>query len=210
MLAVRFTPDKSTLQMLLAVRFYIMGDLESFNVWVLDSNRIFMAYLPPSDPGDVPAQIQSPVYSWTVTPASIGWVTLNVTSALNPIFLTDDFYVAIGFTVAEKPALGVDTTGARSNRSWFVDNQSDTGWVAYSPYAQQHGLPDGNLMIRAVTSPIFDLVRNTMTTTTMHAAQSHEFPLAILFPAGTVLAILAVAAVGVRQVRKRRHVGSGT
>ena len=42
MLAVRFTPGNSTLQMLLGVRFYVTGHLQSFNVWALDSDRNFL------------------------------------------------------------------------------------------------------------------------------------------------------------------------
>jgi hypothetical protein len=209
MLAVRFSSDNSTEQMLVGVRFYIAGDLQSFNVWLFDSQGAFIMTHPyVSDesggynPGDVPTPTP---FTWTVTPASIGWVYLNTTSTFDPVFVVGDFYVAIEFTVSQKPALGVDTTGPRSNRGWFVDNQTDSGWVPYSSYAEQHGLPDGNLMIRADISPIYDLTHWENTTTS--AAQSQKFPLAIVAPAGTLLAVLVVAVVGVWQVRKRRHIG---
>jgi hypothetical protein len=200
MLAVRFTPDNSTLQMLLGVRFYVTGDLESFNVWVFDLNRNFLTYGLGSSPAPG-SQIVSRVYQWTVTPVSIGWVSLNVTDAAYPIFLPDDFYVAIEFTVAQKPQLGVDTIGPSSARSWVAQNQTATGWIAYSTYAKQHGLPIGNLMIRADVSPLYNLTNGTTTTT----GSAQEFPLSIVFPGATLLAILAVAAVGVWQVGKRRH-----
>ena len=129
MLAVRFTPNNSTLQILLGVRFYITGHLESFNVWVLDSNRIFLTY--GRGTGSAPGSgVISRVYSWTVTPVSIGWVNLNVTDATYPIFLPGDFYVAVQFT-SQNGSLGVDTSGPRSDRSWVVDNQTESGWVPY-------------------------------------------------------------------------------
>ena len=202
MLAVRFTPDNSTIQMLLGVRFYITGDLASFNVWLFDSGRDFLTYGRAFNAAG--SQVVTRVYSWTVTPVSIGWVNLNVSDRTYPIFLPGDFYVAVEFTTAQKPTLGLDTLGAKSNRSWFVDNQSAIGWVAYSSYAKQHGLPDGNLMIRADISPLYTLGHWTNATTS--SAQSQVFPLGIIMPAGTVLAVLAVAAVGVWQVGKRRHV----
>ena len=200
MLAVRFTPDNSTLQMLLGVRFYLTGHLESFNVWVLDSDRSFLTYGRAFNAAG--SQVVTRIYTWTVTPVSVGWVSLNVTDAAYPIFLPGEFYVAIEFN-SQNASLGVDTRGAISNRSWFVGNQTDSGWVAYSSYAEQHGLPDGNLMIRADISPIYDLTHWTNATTS--AAQSQEFPLTIVFPAGAVLAVLVVATVGVWQVRKHRH-----
>ena len=198
MLAVRFTPDNSTVQMLLRVRFYITGDLESFNVWLFDSSRQFITYARAFG-SDLGSQYVSDVYCWNVTPASIGWVDLNVMSAVNPIFVADDFYVAIEFTVDQKPSLGVDTAGPRSNRGWFVDNQSINGWVEYSTYAEQHGLPQGNLMIRAVIAPL------TEVTTTTTAANSA--PPGWKLPTATALAVLFLAVIGVWQVRKRRQVG---
>jgi hypothetical protein len=197
MLAVRFTPDNSTLQMLLGVRFYVTGDFESFNVWVFDSNRNFLTYgRGPSAPG---SQLVSRVYRWAVTPVSIGWVSLNVIDVAYPIFLPDDFYVAIEFTVAQRPRLGVDIIGPNSARSWIAQNQTANGWTAYSTYAKQHGLPDGNLMIRAVVSPIYNLINGTTTTT----GTAQEFPFAIVSSA--TVTIFAVAAVGIWQVGKRRR-----
>ena len=204
MLAVRFTPDNSTIQMLLGVRFYITGNLASFNVWLFDSTRSFMTYGRPFNAAG--SQVVTRIYSWTVTPVSTGWVNLNVTDADQTIFLQDDFYVAVEFTAAQKPTLGLDTLGAKSNRSWFVDNQSAIGWVAYSSYAKQHGLSDGNLMIRADISPIYDLTHWTNAST--RTVQSQEFPLSVVFPAGVVLAVLLVAVVGVWIVGKRRQIGA--
>jgi hypothetical protein len=199
MLAVRFTTDNNEMQHLLGARFYITGDLHNFSVRLFDSDRVFMS--PPWQEN----QIVSLVYSWTVTPTSIGWVYLNATSFLRggtaPIFVSGDFYFAIEFTVDQKPKLGVDTVGPRSNRYWFVDNQSTTGWIQYSAYALQHGLPDGNLMIRAVTESITAPIVTTFflttsaiplwkTTTSMTSALAGwGFPAAIAL---TVLVILSV------------------
>ena len=178
MLAVRFTPDNSTLQILLGVRFYITGDLASFNVWVFDSNRIFLTY--GRGPGSAPgSSVITRVYSWTVTPVSTGWVSLNVTDVTYPIFLPGDFYVALEFT-SQNSKLGLDTIGAISARSWVVHNQTTDGWIAYSTYAKQNGLPDGNLMIRADVSPIYNMMNEATTTT--GAAQ--VFPLTVVFPGG--------------------------
>ena len=201
MLAVRFTPDNSTLQMLLGVRFYIPTDLESFNVWVLDSNRVFLTYGRGTGSA-AGSSVISRVYSWTVTNAPIGWVSLNVTDADYPIFLPGDFYVAVQFT-SQSTKLGVDTTGKISARSWVVQNQTIIGWIPYSTYAKQNGLPDGNLMIRALISPIYALSHWENTTT--NAAQAQGLPMAVVFSAGTILPLLAVLVVGVWQVRKRGH-----
>ena len=199
MLAVRFTPDNSTLKVLLNVRFYVTGDLEPFNVWVFDSYRIFLTYGRGlgSSPG---SGVISRVYSWQVKPVSVGWVSLNVTDVEYPIFLPDDFYVAIEFT-SQNGKLGVDTIGTNSARSWVVQNQSTNGWITYSAYANQHGLPDGNFMIRADVSPIYNMISQRTTTTSALLG----FPLAIAFPAVTVLTVLIVVAVGVWQMGRRRQ-----
>ena len=175
MLAVRFTPNNNTVEMLQGFRFYIAGDLESFNVWLFDSNRLFIGYTQ-SDTCDIsPSSWTNPrdslfstiPYRWTVTPTSTGWVYLNVTDYWNPILITNDFYVAIEFTIDQKPRLGVDTIGPSSKRSWFVANESDAGWIEYPTYAEQHGLPDGNLMIRTVTTslPKVSTTNKTQTST---------------------------------------------
>jgi hypothetical protein len=198
MLAVRFTSDNSTVQKLVGVRFYITAGLESFNVWAFDSNRQFLTYSrgysgPSQNAG---SQFQSSVWSWTVTPTSIGWVDLNVTSFSNPIFVSGDFYLAIEFTVAQEPRLGVDTSGPKSNRSWLVENQSDSGWIPYSTYAEQNGLTDGNLMIRAVIGPLFT------NTTTSTASTTPEWRI----PTSIAIALFLVAVVAVWQLRKRSRV----
>jgi hypothetical protein len=152
-LAVRFTQNRNTVQMLLGVRFYIAGDPESFNVWLFNSDKFFVSG-PQWDAANtcgLPDFSYVP-YKWTVTPTSTGWVYLNVTDSQYPVIVAGDFYVAIEFTIAQQPSLGVDTTGPRSNRGWFVANESDSGWIEYSTYAEHHGLPDGNLMIRSVTT----------------------------------------------------------
>ncbi len=198
MLAVRFTPEKSTLQMLLDVRFYVTGDLGSFNVWVLDSYGNFLNYgKSDAAPGST---VISRVYSWTVKPVSIGWVSLNVTKVDYPIFLPDDFYVAIEFT-SQNSKLGVDTIGTNSARSWVVQNQTTNGWIAYSTYANQYGLRDGNFMIRADISPIYDMTNHATAT----PGPAQETPLAVAFRAGMALAVLTVVALGVWQVGKRRQ-----
>jgi len=200
LLAVRFTSDNSTMRTLLRVSFYIAAGLESFNVWAFDSDRNFLTYSrgysgPSQNAG---SQYISGVLSWTVTPASIGWVDLNVSNFSNPIFVSGDFYVAIEFTVDQEPRLGVDTTGPKSNRSWVVENQTANGWIPYSTYAEQYGLTDGNLMIRAVTGPLFTNTTGNTTTSTTRATPGWELPTSI------AITIYLVAAVVVWQVRKRR------
>jgi hypothetical protein len=201
MFAVRFTPDIRDVEILLGVRFYIAGDPESFRVWILDSNRIFLTnirgYFGPA-PG---SQLISSVRSWTVTPTSTGWNYLNVTDVADPMFIADDFYVAIEFTAAQKPRLGVDTASPISNRGWYVDNQSTTGWIEYSTYAKEHGLAMGNLMIRASVSPIYNMTRGTTTLST---------GISLEMPASIVLVILVAAAIGVWQIGKRRQVKGAT
>jgi len=197
LLAVRFTSDNRTVQMLRRVRFYLTGDLASFNVYAFDSYRQFFTYLHGYFGPSPGSSYLSGVHSWTVTPASIGWNDLNVTELVNPIFISGDFYVAMEITVSERPRLGVDTTGPMSNRSWIVENQSEHGWIEYSAYATQNGLPDGNLMIRAVIGPLYT---NT-TTSTPSATPAWQVPTSIAF------AISLVVAVGVWQVRKRRQNG---
>jgi hypothetical protein len=121
----------------------------------------------------------------------------------------DDFYVAIEFPVGQKPGLGVDITGPRSNRNWFVGNQTVEGWIEYSAYAKQHGTPDGNLIIRAVVSTVFNPTNGTTTTASTttsttsnskNAASTSELLLAI--PTG----ILVIAAIGIWQLRKRHDI----
>jgi uncharacterized protein len=206
MLAVRFTADAGNVEEVLGARFFIAGDLQSFNVYLFNSNRVFMS--PPWREN----QIVSLVYSWTVTPTSIGWVNLNVSSNVWPIYVSGDFYFAIEFTVGEKPRLGVDTIGPRSNRGWFVDNQTVTGWTEYSAYAGRNGLPDGNLMVRAVIgSPLFGVANTTTNTTTNTATNAPTNITGALLgwgiPASIALAALAVIMVGVLQMRRRGNIG---
>jgi hypothetical protein len=200
MLAVRFTPGNGTeVRKLVGVRFYVTGDLTSFNVWLFDSYRQFMIYSLKEGPMGGSAPI-SRVFRWTVTPASIGWVYCNVTSEEHPLLVSDDFYAAIEFTVAQKPSLGVDTGGQGSNRSWFAENQSSNGWFEYATYANQHGFPSGNLMIRIVTAPLFEAT--TKTTTTEGVSIGWTLPAAV--------GVLVVAAVGVWLLRKSRTRGGSS
>jgi len=220
MLAVRFTPSVNAVEMLLGFRFYIAGDLASFNVWLFDSNRLFIGYaqydtcdISPyswANPCDLTSLSSDIPYRWTVTPTSIGWAYLNVTDFWNPIFITNDFYVAIEFTVDQKPRLGVDTIGPRSSRGWFVANESDAGWIEYSAYSEQHGLPDGNLMIRTLTTSLPKAsTTETTQTSTQTPSQPSTIPATIQTNAipewalliSTALACLIVA-VGVWHIRK--------
>jgi hypothetical protein len=152
MLAVRFTTDNGSVEMLRLLRFYIAGDLHSFNVYAFDSDQNFFLYYRHFGPSEG-SQYVSDIYTWTATPNSTGWVDLNVTS-WNSIFVRGNFYIAVEFTVAEKPRLGVDTTGPESNRSFLVANMSS--WIGYSSYAEQHQLPAGSLMIRAEVAPVYE------------------------------------------------------
>jgi hypothetical protein len=196
MLAVRFTPGNSEALKLLGARFYIEGELHSFDVFLFDSYKVFMS------PGPKGSQAVSYVYRWTVTPVSIGWVYLNMSSdPENPIYVSDDFYIAIAFTIDQNPRLGVDTIGPRSNRGWFVDNQTEIGWIPYSTYAEQNRLTDGNLMIRAVVGPLYENTTPTATTTATATAAASAWGFI-----ATGLGVLAVAAVGVRHVRKNRQI----
>jgi hypothetical protein len=198
MLAVRFTPDNSTgIQMLLGVRFYILGDFANFSVFLFDHSGDFMIYsLVSGPPGG--SQLLSRVYRWDVMPTSNGWVDVNLTQAQNPVFVSDDFYVAAEFNVAQKPSLGVDTTGPRSDRSWFIDNQTANGWTKYSDYAKQHGVPDGNLMIRALTIPVAEVGAAAKAA----RAAENATPSWVLPIAGLIV-VLIVAAVAVLTLRKR-------
>jgi hypothetical protein len=195
MLAVRFTPDNSTgIQMLLGVRFYILGDLANISVFLFDHYGDFMVYpIISGPPGG--SQLLSRVYRWRMAPTSTGWVDVNVTDAMNPVFVSDDFYVAAEFNVAQKPSLGVDTSGPRSDRSWFVDNQTANGWVKYSDYAKQHGAPDGNLMIRALTIPVAEVGAA--------AKAAKNAPPDWIIPIVGLTVVLIVAAVAVLVLRKR-------
>jgi len=196
------TPDNSTLQMLLGVRFYVTGDLASFNVWVFDSYRDFLTYGRAFNAAG--SQVVTRVYGWTVTPGSIGWVNLNVTDRTNPIFFQVTSMLPSSSPLPRNPHWVSTLLVQRVTVAGSSTIQSAIGWVAYSSYAKQHGVPDGNLMIRADISPLYALGHWTNATTS--SAQSQVFPLGIVMPAGTVLAVLAVAAVGVWQVGKRRHV----
>ena len=196
MLAVRFTADNSTVQVLKGARFFITGSLADFRVWVFDSDREFFAALHGHAGPNAGSQFSSNVPSWTVTPASVGWVYVNVTDMSNPIFVSGDFYIAIEFTVSEQPGLGVDTTGPKSNRGWFVGNQTINGWVEYSDYARQQGLPDGNLMIRALIAPLYGVVNTTTIPTSAVSASE----LLVLI----TVVIVIVVTIGIWQVLKRR------
>jgi len=202
MLAVRFTSDNSTVEMLRRVRFYVTGDLQSFNVYAFDSDRQFFIFYLNFNLYSPGSQEVSRVHSWTVTPLSTGWVDLDLTGETNPIFVAGDFYVAAQFTVAQMPKLGVDTTGLKTDRSWLVKNQTEWGWISYSTYAEQHGLADGNLMIRAVVARIPQGTNEStsIAPNTNNAAPTSELFLAI--PA----AILVVASIGIWWVGKRRKV----
>lgn len=224
MLAVRFTPNIHTVEMLLGFRFYIAEDPESFNVWLFDSNRLFMSYAQSDScvispvswaiPCDLKSLSSDVPYRWTVTPTSTGWVYLNVTDFWTPILITNDFYVAIEFTIDQKPRLGVDTIGPSSSRGWFVGNQSTQGWVKYSTYAEQHGFPDGNLMIRTVATFLPEVITTETTqtstqTTTQTPTQTSTIPMTIQtspIPEWALLTSTAVAclivAVGIWHTRK--------
>jgi hypothetical protein len=195
MLAVRFTPGNgSEVRKLVGLRFYITGTLARFNVWILTPDRQFLVYnLKEGPPGG--SAVINMVYSWTVTPTSTGWVYCNVTSE-HTIFVSDDFYAAIEFPLgSQQESLGVDKGGQKSDRSWFAKNQTVEGWFEYSAYAEQHGLPVGNLMVRAVTTPVYEV---TTTTTTKNTIVEWELPTAV------ALAILVVATIGVWLIRRRR------
>jgi hypothetical protein len=174
-----------------------VSDLASFRVWVLDSDGAFFTSLRNHVGPNAGSQLSSDVPSWTVTPASAGWVNVNVTDLSNPIIISGDFYLAIEFTTSQQPRLGIDTTGPKSNRGWFIGNQTVSGWIEYSAYARQQGLPDGNLMIRALTAPLYDTA--TTTTNTSGAATTRDLTFAI--PA----AIIIIAAGVVLQLARRRR-----
>jgi uncharacterized protein len=214
MLAVRFTAEAGNVEELLGARFYIAGDMQSFNLYLFNSNRVFMSRPWREN------QIVSPVYCWTVTPTSIGWVDIDVSSNVWPIYVSGDFYFAIEFTVGQKPMLGVDTIGPRSDRGWFVDNQTVTGWIEYSAYAGRNGLPDGNLMVRAVVgSPLFGVANttantptNTLTNTPTNTLTNTPTNITGALPGWGIPALIALAAlvvvmVGVLQMRRRGSIG---
>jgi len=113
-----------------------------------------------------------------------------------PIFVAGDFYVAMQPLTAGGPALGVDTSGARSDRGWVISTEGTSGWFGYSQYAQQHGLPDGNLMIRAVLSPVYNPSGMGSVAASQFAAASQE--LAFIM----ISASVAAAAVGLLLLAK--------
>ena len=97
MYAVRFTPSMSGL--LTECSFYIGGDTAPVKVHVMDSfkNDLITPFLK--------------------TPISIGWLHVDLSTLQVPVNSGVDFYIAIEWTVANAPALGVDTSHP-DGRSW--------------------------------------------------------------------------------------------
>jgi hypothetical protein len=124
--AVRFSSTLESFQVLTA-RYYIRSSPANFNVLILDANRRL-------------------VYDKPVTPTTEGWFEIDLSK--ESIVLDGDFYVAMKWTIAEKPELGADETKP-DGRSFFVD--ADGTWQTYAEVnkAVTKSKKDGDFMIRA-------------------------------------------------------------
>jgi len=130
MFAVKFTPPYTPC-LLTKARYYIDSDPATFKVRILDSDK-----------NDVLPDL-------TAKPSSTGWYDVDL--ARYEITIEGDFYVAVEYTVANKPQLGFDRNNP-DGRSWFVSEKGE--WQSSAKIAAEYDTRDGDFMIRAVVQPI--------------------------------------------------------